>query len=49
MKKLSKEISPNLTAKHAHKFNKCLVFKDKKKAHKRGLRKHEDYLQSDGA
>ena len=32
----------NYVAKHAHKFNKAKVFKDKKKATKSGYRKHKD-------
>ena len=30
----------NFVAKHANKFNKAVVFKDKKKALKRGYSKH---------
>ena len=30
----------NFVAKHANKFNKALIFKDKKKALKRGYSKH---------
>ena len=34
----------NLVAKHAKKFNKSAVFIDKKKALKRGERKHKGKL-----
>ena len=31
----------NLVAKHAHKANKALVHRDRKRAAKRGYRKHK--------
>lgn len=34
-------IKTNFVAKHAHKNNKSIIFKDKKKALKRGERKHK--------
>ena len=35
----------NYVAKHARKFNKAHVFKDKKKATKGGFRKHKGWFK----
>ncbi len=34
-------MNANFVAKHARKYNKAAVFKDRKKALKRGARKHK--------
>lgn len=34
----------NIVAKHSRQFNKAHVFKDRKKASKRGYRKHKGHF-----
>lgn len=34
----------NLVAKHARKYNKCVKMKDRKRAMKRGERKHKQLV-----
>ena len=38
----------NLVAKHCRTFNKSAVFKDRKKAYKRGYKKHKHLLLDNG-
>ncbi len=40
---------PNFVAKHAHEFNKCVVFVDRKKAAKKGYSKHRHALGGRGS
>ena len=41
MDKKKKTRLVNLTAKHAHKYNRAAVFRDRKKDSKRGKQKHK--------
>lgn len=39
---------PNFVAKHAHEFNKSVVFIDRKKSLKKGYRKHKQGIEKLG-
>jgi hypothetical protein len=39
--KKTKAIQNNLTAKHAHRYNRATVYRDRKKDSKRGKQKHK--------
>ena len=45
MDKKKKTKLANLTAKHAHRYNRATVYRDRKKDSKRGKQKHK--LQDD--